>query len=58
MSIDFEIPSYVTPESRAEILRLAQESVREISQVECCEYLIRHWCETVEDGNPLYLDEE
>ncbi len=21
------------------------------------EYLIRHWCETLEDGNPLYLDE-
>jgi acyl dehydratase len=50
------IPDYVSGENRREVLRLAQESEREVSQVECCEYLIRHWCETVEDGNPLYLD--
>jgi acyl dehydratase len=57
VSAPFEIPAYVTKANRAEILRLARESEREVSQVECCEYLIRHWCETVEDGNPLYLDE-
>jgi len=56
LDLPFEIPDHVTPENRAKIAELAQESPREVSQVECCEYLIRHWCETVEDGNPLYLD--
>ncbi len=28
----------------------------ELSETEVCEYLIRHWCEALEDGNPLYLD--
>ena len=58
MSSHLNIPDYVTPENRAKILELGEESVRDVSQVKCCEYLIRHWCETVEDGNPLYLDEE
>jgi acyl dehydratase len=57
VSEPFEIPDYVTPENRRKILELAEESEREVSQVACCEYLIRHWCETIEDGNPLYLDE-
>ena len=57
MDVSFEIPAYVKPQNRAQIIELAQESERDVSQVECCEYLIRHWCETVEDGNPLYLDE-
>lgn len=52
------IPGYVTPENRRRILELTVESPKQVSQVECCEYLIRHWCETVEDGNPLYLDRE
>jgi len=56
LDLPFEIPDHVTPENRAKIAELDQESPREVSQVECCEYLIRHWCETVEDGNPLYLD--
>jgi len=51
------IPDHVSEENRRRILELARESPREVSQVECCEYLIRHWCEAVEDGNPLYLDE-
>ena len=57
MSERLEIPGYVSDENRRKILELGEESEREVSQVECCEYLIRHWCETVEDGNPLYLDE-
>ena len=51
------IPDHVSEHARREILRLARESEPEVSDVKCCEYLIRHWCETVEDGNPLYLDE-
>jgi len=50
------IPAYVKPENRRRILELAVPNEKEISDVECSEYLIRHWLETVEDGNPLYYD--
>jgi hypothetical protein len=50
------IPDYVKPENRRKILELAVANEKEVSEVECCEYLIRHWNETVEDGNPLYND--
>ena len=52
------IPDYASDEAIRRILELAQESEPRPCAVECCEHLIRHWCETVEDGNPLYLDEE
>ena len=52
------IPDYVSPENRARILELSRPNEKEISDVECSEYLIRHWLETVEDGNPLYNDPE
>lgn len=52
------IPDYVKPANRKRILELAVDDEKEVSQVECCEYLIRHWNETVEDGNPLYNDRE
>ena len=52
------IPDYVKPANRKKILELASPDEKEISEVECCEYLIRHWNETVEDGNPLYNDRE
>jgi acyl dehydratase len=52
------VPEYVRPENRKRILELAVIDAKEVSDVECCEYLIRHWNETVEDGNPLYNDRE
>ncbi len=52
------IPDYVSAANRARILELARADEREVSEVECSEYLIRHWLETVEDANPLYLDRE
>src|SRR5690606_23642144 len=52
------IPDYVTPENRQRILELSQPNAKEISDVECSEYLIRHWLETVEDANPLYNDRD
>ncbi|MEZ5502297.1 MAG: MaoC family dehydratase N-terminal domain-containing protein [Halioglobus sp.] len=52
------IPDYVTPASRRRILELAQPNEKEVSPVECSEYLIRHWLETVEDANPLYNDRQ
>ncbi|NRA35373.1 MAG: MaoC family dehydratase N-terminal domain-containing protein [Polyangiaceae bacterium] len=58
MSIADQIPSHVSTANRNKILELAEPGPLELSDVTCCEYLIRHWCETVEDGNPLYLDEE
>ncbi|MEE9606924.1 MAG: MaoC family dehydratase N-terminal domain-containing protein [Myxococcota bacterium] len=52
------IPDYVKPANRKRILELAVADEKEVSDVACCEYLIRHWNETVEDGNPLYNDRE
>lgn len=52
------IPDYVTPKNRARILELSQPNEKEVSPVECSEYLIRHWLETVEDANPLYNDRD
>jgi len=52
------IPDYVTPANRKRILELCQPNDKEVSEVECSEYLIRHWLETVEDANPLYNDRE
>ncbi len=52
------IPEYVSEEVRQKILELAQESEPQVAPLEVNEYFIRHWCETVEDGNPLYLDED
>jgi len=52
------IPDHVKPANRKRILELAVANEKEVSDVECCEYLIRHWNETVEDGNPLYNDRE
>lgn len=52
------IPDYVGPANRLRLLELARTDERDVSDVECCEYLIRHWNETVEDGNPLYNDRE
>jgi hypothetical protein len=52
------IPEYASEEARETILRLAAEPEPRPCPVEACEHLIRHWCETLEDGNPLYLDEE
>jgi acyl dehydratase len=52
------IPDYVTAANRERILELCQANEKEVSDVECSEYLIRHWLETVEDANPLYNDRD
>ena len=51
------VPEYVSEEARQKLLALTKESEPEAAPVEVNEYLIRHWCETLEDGNPLYLDD-
>ena len=40
------IPDYLSAANRERILELSQPNEKEISQVECSEYLIRHWLET------------
>jgi acyl dehydratase len=52
------IPEYLSDEAKQTLQALTRESEPETAPLEVNEYLIRHWCETLEDGNPLYLDEE
>src|SRR3972149_9203334 len=52
------IPEYLSDEAKQRLLALAEESKPEPAMLEVNEYLIRHWCESLEDGNPLYLDAE
>jgi len=52
------IPENLSDEAKDALLALTVESEPEPAPVEVNEYLIRHWCETLEDGNPLYLDPE
>ncbi len=51
------VPDYVSADVKRQILALTEESEPEPAPLEVNEYLIRHWCEALEDGNPLYLDE-
>lgn len=44
--------------TKQKLLALTPESPPEAAPLEVNEYLIRHWCEALEDGNPLYLDED
>jgi acyl dehydratase len=50
------IPEYLPEAAKQRLRELAQESPPEAAPLEVNEYLIRHWCETLEDANPLYLD--
>jgi acyl dehydratase len=52
------IPEHLSEEAKRKLIALTRESEPEPSPVEVNEYLIRHWCESMEDGNPLYLDAE
>ena len=52
------LPEYLSDEARRRLTALAIESEPEPAPLEVSEYLVRHWCETLEDGNPLYLDEQ
>ena len=51
------VPEYLSDEAKQKLRALTAESEPEAAPLEVDEYLIRHWCETLEDGNPLYLDE-
>jgi acyl dehydratase len=55
-ALDF-VPEDLSADAKRELQALARESEPEPAAIEVNEYLIRHWCETLEDGNPLYLDD-
>ena len=50
------LPDDLSDEAKRRLLALAEESEPEPAPLAVNEHLIRHWCETTEDGNPLYLD--
>ncbi len=52
------VPEYLADDVQARLVALTEESPAEPAPLEVDEYLIRHWCETLEDGNPLYLDRD
>ncbi len=37
---------------------VGEEGPRLVAVDEVCKPMIRHWCEAMQDGNPLYTDEE
>ena len=37
---------------------VGREGERLVAADEVCKPMIRHWCEAMQDGNPLYTDEE
>jgi hypothetical protein len=51
------IPEYLDDARREALLALTVESEPEPAPLVVNKYIIRHWCEALEDGNPLYLDE-
>jgi acyl dehydratase len=51
------IPEDLPDGAKARLRALAAESAPRAAPLEVSAHLIRHWCETLEDGNPLYLDE-
>lgn len=52
------LPDGLSADVRRELLALTKESRLEPLPFPINEQFIRHWCETLEDGNPLYLDED
>ena len=57
-SIPDWIPDHLSPSAREQIYELTKSADAGSVDIECSEHLIRHYCETVEDGNPLYHDPE
>lgn len=53
-----ELPEGLDDAVREQLLALGSESELQPALFPIDELAIRHWCETLEDGNPLYLDED
>lgn len=51
------LPTDLPEDVRRQLLVLGTESELVPAPFPIDELFIRHWCETLEDGNPLYLDE-
>lgn len=52
------LPDGLSEEIKRELMALTRETQPEPLPFPVNEQFIRHWCETLEDGNPLYIDEE
>ena len=52
------IPRHLPEQVREQIFGLTRPVDAGSADIECSEHLIRHWCEAVEDGNPLYVSSE
>lgn len=52
------LPDGLSEDVRQELLALTKETQPEPFPFPVNEQFIRHWCETLEDGNPLYIDED
>ncbi len=57
-STAFTLPSDLPEDVKQQLLALGCESALEPAPFPIDELFIRHWCETMQDGNPLYLDED
>jgi acyl dehydratase len=55
-SIPDWIPQHLSPAAREQLFELTKSADAGAADIECSENLIRHYCETLEDGNPLYHD--
>lgn len=51
------LPDHIPPEVRPQLLALCADSPPTRGAFPIDELFIRHWCESLEDGNPLYNDE-
>ena len=58
MALDY-VPDYVSPEVQKHIIELHEKGTKlKACPVQVNTHAIRHWVETLEDGNPLYSNEE
>lgn len=54
----YYVPEYLAESAKERLRALTLESPSEPAPLAVDEYLIRHWCETLEDGNLLHLDRD
>jgi acyl dehydratase len=52
------LPDDLEDDAKEQLLELGRESEPQPVYFPIDELLIRHWCEALEDGNPIYLDED
>ena len=56
--LEIDLPDDLPEDVTRALFALGRESDLQPAHFPIDELFIRHWCEALEDGNPLYLDEE